>query len=100
MTREPTAMQPKNIAAGVSEDWDRCGNEFNSLRDLIWWLIHHNPPPPPQDDWLRSLTQVAHGLQNVAYAMRIASPTLRTSLAREGLDQAKQGINAIKLEQG
>jgi hypothetical protein len=79
------------------EEWERCGNSFNNLRELIWWLIHHQPPPPPPDNWLKSLTEVAIGLQNVVFAARIKDVAVRTSLVRQGIEQAKQGINSIKI---
>lgn len=77
--------------------WDRCGNEFNRLQELIYWLIHHHPPPPPPDDWLGPLTEVAFGLQNVIFAAGIKEGALRTSLAKEGLEQAKRALSSIKV---
>jgi hypothetical protein len=78
------------------EEWERCGNGFHNLRELIYWLIHHQPPPPPPDDWLKSLTEVAIGLQNVVYATRIKDAAVRTTLARQGIEQAKHALNSIK----
>jgi hypothetical protein len=84
--------------ASEMEDWERCGNSFNNLRELIWWIIHHGgPPPPPPDDWLKSLAEVAFGLQNVVYAARTKDPAARTALARQGLEQAKHALNSIKV---
>jgi hypothetical protein len=79
------------------EEWERCGNGYSRLRDLIIWIIHHTPPPPPPDDWLRKLTEVAVGLEDIVYAAQIKDAAVRTSLARSGLEQAKQALNSIKM---
>ena len=92
------ATMPVRPVAVSSGDGDvvYCGNQFNSLRDLILSLIHHHHPDPP-DPWIRNLTQVAEGLQTLVVSTRIHDSKLRASVAREGLENAKEGLNGIKI---
>jgi|ERR1017187_5189949 hypothetical protein len=81
--------------AGLSAG-DQCGNEFNTLKELIWWLIHHRrgPHPPGPDPW-NELTQIAQGMQQMAIAIRFAEKNVRGTLAANGAAQATNAINRL-----
>jgi len=84
------------LAAG-EDDYDRCGNEFGSLYELIRWLIthHHGPNPPDPDPWIKSLTEVAEGLQKVVIAASVSDTRIRASLAADAIKSTEAALKGV-----
>ncbi len=84
----------RSVELGAVDDYDRCGNEFGSLHDLIMWLIRHrhpNPPDPP-DPWIKNLTEIAEGLQKVVIAASVNDSRMRASLAADAIKATETAL--------
>ena len=84
----------RSVELGGGDAYDRCGNEFGSLYELIRYLItHHHGNPPDPDPWIKNLTEVAEGLQKIVIAASVNDSRMRASL---GADAVKMTQTALK----
>ena len=83
---------------GGGDAYDRCGNEFGSLYELIRWLIthHHGPNPPDPDPWIKSLTEVAENLQKVVIAASVSDSRMRASLAADAIKSTQAALKGVE----
>ena len=87
----------RSVELGGGDAYDRCGNEFGSLYELIRYLIthHHGPNPPDPDPWIKGLTEVAEGLQKVVIAASVSDARIRASLAADALKSTETALRGV-----
>ncbi len=94
-------MAHPSVALGFSEDGGRCGNEFNSLHDLIMWLLRHkHPPHPDPDPWYREMTKIAEGLQLIVVAAGLEDVRMRAAVTKQGVDQTTKALTTMAQQVG
>ncbi len=88
----------RSVELGGGDEYDRCGNEFGSLYELIRWLIthHHGPNPPDPDPWIKNLTEVAEGLQKVVIAASVSDSRMRASLAADAVKMTQTALKGVE----